>query len=285
MRTGTRARKSSSGYDLTRLFVGSEGTLGVITEVTVRLHPQPQAVSAAICHFPSIEAAVLATIQIIQQGIAIARCELLDETTVMAVNRHSQLGLQERPMLLMEFHGTDAGVREQAEAVQEIVRDVGGEDFKWAATPEERSRLWKARHNAYFALLQLRPGARAVTTDVCVPISQLARCVVETQADVRTAAVIAGILGHVGDGNFHVLMLIDPTKPEEREAAEAVNDRLTARALAMEGTCTGEHGIGLHKMRFLLQEHDATAIALMSAVKRAFDPKNILNPGKIFNLR
>lgn len=285
VRTGTRARKSSSGYDLTRLFVGSEGTLGVITEVTVRLHPQPQAVSAAICHFPSIEAAVLATIQIIQQGIAIARCELLDETTVMAVNRHSQLGLQERPMLLMEFHGTDAGVREQAEAVQEIVRDVGGEDFKWAATPEERSRLWKARHNAYFALLQLRPGARAVTTDVCVPISQLARCVVETQADVRTAAVIAGILGHVGDGNFHVLMLIDPTKPEEREAAEAVNDRLTARALAMEGTCTGEHGIGLHKMRFLLQEHDATAIALMSAVKRAFDPKNILNPGKIFNLR
>lgn len=283
--TGTRARKSSSGYDLTRLLVGSEGTLGVITEVTVKLHPQPPAVSAAVCHFPSIEAAVLATIQIIQQGIAIARCELLDETTVMAVNRHSHLGLQERPMLLMEFHGTDASVREQAEAVQEIVRDVGGDDFKWTATPEERSRLWKARHNAYFALLQLKPGARSVTTDVCVPISQLARCVVETQADVRSAAITAGILGHVGDGNFHVAMLIDPTKSEEREAAEAVNDRLTTRALAMEGTCTGEHGIGLHKMRFFLQEHDATAIALMSAVKRAFDPKNILNPGKIFDLR
>jgi len=282
--TGTRARKSSSGYDLTRLFVGSEGTLGVITEVTLRLHPQPQAVSAAVCHFPSIEAAVLATIHIIQQGIAIARCELLDETTVMAVNRHSHLGLQERPMLLMEFHGTEASVREQAEAVQEIARDVGGEDFQWATTPEERTRLWKARHNAFFALLQLKPGARSVTTDVCVPISRLADCIVATQADLRSIDIPAGILGHVGDGNFHVAMLVDPAKPEERATAEAVNDRLTSRALSMEGTCTGEHGIGLHKMRFFLQEHDSTAVALMREVKRAFDPKNILNPGKIFHL-
>lgn len=282
--TGTRARKSSSGYDLTRLFVGSEGTLGVITEVTLRLHPQPQAVSAAVCHFPGIEAAVRATIHIIQQGIAIARCELLDETSVMAVNRHSRLGLQERPMLLMEFHGTEASVKEQAEAVQAIAHEVGGEDFQWAMTPEERLRLWKARHNAYFALLQLKPGSRSVTTDVCVPISRLADCIVATQADVRSSGIPAGILGHVGDGNFHVAMLIDPHNPQERAAAEAVNDRLTSRALSMEGTCTGEHGIGLHKMRFFVQEHDAAAIALMRRVKRAFDPKNILNPGKIFHL-
>lgn len=280
--TGTRAKKSSSGYDLTRLFIGSEGTLGVITEVTVKLYAQPQAVSAAICQFPSIEAAVRATIQIIQNAIPIARCELLDEMSVVALNRHSKLGLQERPMLLMEFHGTPAGVKEQWEATREIAREFEGGDFSWAATPEERTRLWNARHNCFFALLQLKPGCRAVTTDVCVPISRLADCILATQEDLRASNITAGIVGHVGDGNFHVIVLIDPAKPEERTAAEGINDRLTDRALAMEGTCTGEHGIGLHKMRFLALEHDAAAIDLMRAVKTAFDPKNILNPGKIF---
>ena len=282
--TGTRARKSSAGYDLTRLFVGSEGTLGVMTEVTLRLYPQPEALSAAVCHFPSIAAAVSTTIQIIQMGVPIARCELLDANAVRAVNHHDQLTLRESPMLLMEFHGSAAGVKEQAEIVQEIAREQGGEDFEWATTPEERTRLWTARHHAYFAGLQMKPGSRTVTTDTCVPISRLADCLLDTVAEVEATGLLYYIVGHVGDGNFHVAYLIDPNKPEERETAERLNQQLVQRALRLEGTCTGEHGIGLHKMGFLVDEAGAGAVEMMRTLKRALDPKNILNPGKIFAL-
>src|SRR5262249_20491400 len=252
--------KSSAGYDLTRLFVGSEGTLGVMTEVTLRLYPQPEAVSAAVCHFPSIAAAVNTTIQIIQMGVPIARCELLDGNAVRAVNLHDKLTLRESPMLLMEFHGSEAGVKEQAEIVQELAREQGGENFEWATTPEERSRLWAARHRAYFAGLQMRPGCRTVTTDTCVPISRLADCLLDTVAEVAATGLPYYIVGHVGDGNFHVAYLIDPNIPEERETAERLNRQLVQRALALEGTCTGEHGIGLHKMDFLVDEAGAGAL-------------------------
>jgi D-lactate dehydrogenase (cytochrome) len=282
--TGTRARKSSAGYDLTRLLVGSEGTLAVITEVTVRLHPLPEAMSAAICHFPDVGAAVRTASLVIQSGIPIARCELLDALAVRAVNRHSKLALRESPLLLMEFHGSTAAVREQAESVQQIATELGGGGFEWATAPEDRTRLWQARHMAYFAMLQLRPGARSVTTDVCVPISRLAECIERTCADLAASGLETATIGHVGDGNFHVMMLVDPDDADERARAEAANDRLTERALAMEGTCTGEHGIGLHKMRFLEREHDAETLELMRALKRAWDPGNILNPGKIFSL-
>ncbi|MFN3416368.1 MAG: FAD-binding oxidoreductase [Caldimonas sp.] len=280
--TGTRARKSSAGYDLTRLFVGSEGTLGVMTEITLRLYPQPEAVSAAVCSFPTLEAAVNTTIQIIQVGVPIARCELLDTNAVRAVNRHDKLTLREGPMLLMEFHGSPAGVQEQAQVVQEIASDHGGEDFQWATTPEDRTKLWTARHHAYFAALQTKPGCRAVTTDACVPISRLAECLLDTVAEADEAGLPYFIVGHVGDGNFHVGYLIDPQKPEERELAERLNHQLVARALRLEGTCTGEHGIGLHKMGFLREEAGDGAVALMRSLKRALDPKNIMNPGKIF---
>jgi D-lactate dehydrogenase (cytochrome) len=280
--TGTRARKSSAGYDLTRLFVGSEGTLGVMTEITLRLYPLPEAISAAICHFPSVEAAVNTTIQVIQMGVPIARCELLDVNSVRAVNRHDKLGLREAPMLLMEFHGSEAGVKEQAETVQEIARDNGGEDFQWATTPEERTRLWTARHHAYLSALQMKPGCRCVTTDTCVPISRLAECVTETVADVEASGLPYFIVGHVGDGNFHVGYLLDPHLPAERDTAERLSRQLVQRALRMEGTCTGEHGIGLHKMDFLVDEAGAGAVEMMRTLKRALDPKNILNPGKIF---
>ncbi|HXD05422.1 MAG TPA: FAD-linked oxidase C-terminal domain-containing protein [Burkholderiaceae bacterium] len=284
VRTGTRARKSSAGYDLTRLFVGSEGTLGVMTEITLRLHPLPEAVSAAVCSFASVDDAVRTTIQIIQMGVPIARCELLDANSVRAVNRHDHLGLRESPMLLMEFHGTEAGVAEQARTVQDIARDFGGTDFAWATTPEERSRLWAARHHAYLSALQMRPGCRCITTDTCVPISRLAECVAETVTQADAAGLPYFIVGHVGDGNFHVGYLIDPAAPQERELAEQLNHQLVSRALRMEGTCTGEHGIGLHKMGFLLDEAGAGAVSLMRELKRALDPKNILNPGKIFQL-
>lgn len=280
--TGTRARKSSAGYDLTRLFVGSEGTLGVMTEITLRLYPQPEAVSAAVCSFPSLAAAVNTTIQIIQMGVPIARCELLDANAVRAVNRHDKLTLREGPMLLMEFHGSPAGVQEQAQVVQEIASDQGGEDFQWATTPEERTKLWTARHHAYFAALQMKPGCRAVTTDTCVPISRLAECLLDTVAEADEAGLPYFIVGHVGDGNFHVGYLIDPARPEERELAERLNHQLVARALRLEGTCTGEHGIGLHKMGFLREEAGEGAVALMRSLKHALDPKNIMNPGKIF---
>jgi D-lactate dehydrogenase (cytochrome) len=280
--TGTRARKSAAGYDLTRLFVGSEGTLGVMTEITLRLYPQPEAVSAAVCSFPSVEAAVNTTIQIIQIGVPIARCELLDANAVRAVNRHDGLSLREGPMLLMEFHGTTAGVAEQVETVQQLAAEQGGMAFEWAATPEERTRLWTARHHAYFAGLQMRPGCRTVTTDTCVPISRLAECLLDTVAEVDASGLPYYIVGHVGDGNFHVAYLIDPSLPAERETAERLNLRLVQRALRLDGTCTGEHGIGLHKMEFLVSETGAGTVEMMRTVKRALDPKNIMNPGKIF---
>jgi D-lactate dehydrogenase (cytochrome) len=282
VRTGTRAKKSSAGYDLTRLFVGSEGTLGVMTEITLRLHPLPEAVVAAICHFPSIDSAVRATIQVIQMGVPIARCELLDAHSVRAVNRHDKLALREAPMLLMEFHGSPAGVAEQAEVVQAIAREHGGEDFQWASTPEERTKLWTARHHAYFAALQTRPGCRSVTTDTCVPISRLAECITTSQAEADAAGLPYFIVGHVGDGNFHIGYLIDPGNAAERDTAERLSTQMVRRALALGGTCTGEHGIGLHKMGFLLEETGAGAVDLMRQVKRALDPKNIMNPGKIF---
>jgi len=280
--TGTRAKKSSAGYDLTRLMVGSEGTLGVMTEITLRLYPQPEAISAAVCSFPSIEAAVTTTIQIIQMGVPIARCELLDGNAVRAVNRHDKLTLREGPMLLMEFHGTPAGVAEQIETVQQIASEHAGLAFEGASTPEGRTRLWTARHHAYFAGLQTKPGCRTVTTDTCVPISRLADCLLDTVAEVEASGLAYYIVGHVGDGNFHVAYLIDPTIPEERETAERLNLQLVQRALRMDGTCTGEHGIGLHKMGFLVDETGAGAVEMMRVVKRALDPNNIMNPGKIF---
>lgn len=284
IRTGTRAKKSSAGYDLTRLMVGSEGTLGVITEVTVKLYPLPEAISAAICSFPSIEAAVRSTIQIIQMGIPIARVELIDANTVRMVNAYAKLGLREEPLLLMEFHGSPAGVKEQAELVQEIANEFGGNAFEWATTPEERTRLWTARHNAYFAAIQSRPGCRAISTDTCVPISRLADCLLDSVAEADASGIPYFLVGHVGDGNFHFGYLIDPDKPEERDSAEKLNHALVARALRLEGTCTGEHGVGLHKMDFLVTETGEGAVDMMRTIKRALDPKNIMNPGKIFAL-
>jgi D-lactate dehydrogenase (cytochrome) len=280
--TGTRARKSSAGYDLTRLMVGSEGTLGVITEVTLRLYPQPEALSAAVCSFASIDAAVRTTMQVIQLGVPIARCELLDANSVRAVNRHDKLDLPESPMLLMEFHGSAAGVQEQATTVQAVAAEFGGEHFQWATTPEQRSRLWTARHRAYLAGLQLKPGSRCVTTDACVPISRLAECVNASVTEADTSGLAYFVLGHVGDGNFHMCYLIDPARPEERATAERLNQQLVQRALRLGGTCTGEHGIGLHKQGFLLEETGAGSVEMMRSIKRALDPRNILNPGKIF---
>ena len=284
IRTGTRAKKSSAGYDLTRLMVGSEGTLGVITEITVRLYPLPEAISAAVCSFPSIEAAVRTTIQIIQLGVPIARVELIDENTVRMVNAHSKLTLREEPMLLMEFHGSPSGVKEQAETVQEIASDHGGTAFEWATTPEERTRLWTARHNAYFAAIQSRPGCRAISTDTCVPISRLADCLLDSVKEADASGIPYFLVGHVGDGNFHFGYLLDPTKPDERVAAEKLNYDLVARALRLEGTCTGEHGVGLHKMEFLVTETGVGAVDMMRTIKRALDPRNIMNPGKIFSV-
>ncbi|HEY8707438.1 MAG TPA: FAD-linked oxidase C-terminal domain-containing protein [Burkholderiaceae bacterium] len=282
--TGTRARKSSAGYDLTRLMVGSEGTLGVMTEITLRLYPLPEAISAATCTFPDIDAAVRTTIQIIQMGVPIARCELLDAHAVRAVNRHDKLTLTEAPMLLMEFHGSQASVKEQAATVQEVASDFGGAGFQWATTPEERTKLWTARHHAYFAGVQMKPGCRTVTTDTCVPISHLAECVTQASLDAEAAGMPHYIVGHVGDGNFHIAYLIDPTIPAERETAERLNDAVVQRAIRLDGTCTGEHGIGLHKQGFLIDEAGAGTVAMMRTLKRALDPKNIMNPGKIFAL-
>jgi D-lactate dehydrogenase (cytochrome) len=284
IRTGTRARKSSAGYDLTRLMVGSEGTLGVITEVTLKLHPLPESVAAAICSFDDAAAAVDTVIAIIQMGVPIARCELMDANAVIAVNAHDKLGLAEKPMLLMEFHGSAASVAEQAATVQELAAEHGGTAFQWATTPEERTRLWTARHHAFLSGLQLRPGCRAVTTDCCVPISGLADAVTQALAEAEATGLPHFIVGHVGDGNFHVAYLIDPTLPEERETAERLNRQLVQRAIAAGGTCTGEHGIGLHKQDFLVDETGAGAVAMMRQIKQALDPHNIMNPGKIFSL-
>ena len=282
IRTGTRAKKSAAGYDLTRLMVGSEGTLGVMTEITLKLYPLPEAISAAICSFPSIEAAVRSTIQIIQLGIPIARVELIDANTVRMVNTYAKLGLREEPLLLMEFHGSPSGVKEQAELVQEIATEFGGTAFEWASTPEERTRLWTARHNAYFAAIQSKPGCRAISTDTCVPISRLADCLLTSIAETDASGLPYFLVGHVGDGNFHFGYLIDPNSKEERDIAEDLNQKLVARALSLEGTCTGEHGVGLHKMDFLVTETGAGAVDMMRTIKHALDPLNIMNPGKIF---
>jgi len=284
IRTGTRAKKSSAGYDLTRLMVGSEGTLGVMTEITVKLYPLPEAVSAAICSFPSIEAAVRTTMTIIQMGVPIARVELIDAASVRAVNQYAKLTLPEKAMLLMEFHGSPAGVKEQAETVQEIATEMGGESFEWATTPEERTRLWTARHNAFFAALQSRPGCKAITTDACVPISKLADCMLDSIDEANASGIPYFLVGHVGDGNFHVGYLIDPNDPKEHETAEMLNHKLVERALRLGGTCTGEHGVGLHKMGFLRTETGEGAVTMMRLIKQALDPQNIMNPGKIFSL-
>ncbi|MFM7012331.1 MAG: FAD-binding oxidoreductase [Betaproteobacteria bacterium] len=285
VRTSRRARKSSAGYDLTRLFVGSEGTLGIITEVTVKLYPQPEAVSAAVCNFPTVHDAVQCVIQTIQLGVPVARVELMDANAVMAGNRYAKLTLRETPLLLFEFHGSEASVKEQAQTVQELAKDCGGMDFEWAERPEDRNRLWTARHNAYFAGLQLRPGCRASTTDVCVPISRLAECIDEATKLLEKASFPSTIVGHVGDGNFHVLMLLDPDSQEEWEESERLNHHLVTQAIDADGTCTGEHGIGLHKKQFMLHEHGEDVLDLMRSLKQAFDPNNILNPGKILDPR
>jgi D-lactate dehydrogenase (cytochrome) len=284
MTTGRRAKKSSAGYDLTRLMVGSEGTLGVITELTLKLSGIPEAISGGVCPFPSVEAACNAAIATIQSGIPVARIELLDELQVKATNLYSKLTLPEMPVLFVEFHGSPAGVAEQSERFGEIAQDLGGGPFEWATKPEERTRLWQARHDAYWAGRGLRPGGQAVATDVCVPISRLAECVTETQRDITELGLVAPILGHVGDGNFHLSLLVDMADAAELKAAQTLCERVVERALAMDGTCTGEHGVGQGKMKYLLAEHGAAALATMAAIKRALDPDGIMNPGKIVAL-
>ena len=281
IRTGGRAKKSSAGYDLTRLFVGSEGTLGIITEITVKLYGVPEAMSAAVCSFPDVDAAVQAVIATIQAGIPVARIELLDEEQMRGCIGYSRLeGYRVAPTLFYEFHGSAAGVREQAELAQAIAQEAGGQDFQWATRAEERARLWQARHDSYYAALSLRPGAVGWATDVCVPISRLGDCIRERRIDVAESGLLAPIVGHVGDGNFHLLMLLDPGRPEELARAKEINKRLVRRAIAMEGTCTGEHGVGMGKMDSLAEEA-GPAVEVMAAIKRALDPENLLNPGKI----
>lgn len=279
--TARRAKKSSAGYDLTRLFVGAEGTLGIITEITLKLYGIPEAISGGICPFPSVRAACDATIMTIQSGLPVARIELADQMQVRAFNLHSKLGLDETPMLFVEFHGTEAGVHEQSERFGEIAKEFGGGPFQWATKPEERSKLWQARHDAYWAAFALRPGVKTIATDVCVPISRLAECVEETHADIEKTGILAPIVGHVGDGNFHLTPLVDPDDPQEVAVMKAFLERLVERALRMEGTCTGEHGVGQAKMKYLLKEHPAATLDAMRAIKHAFDPNNIMNPGKI----
>ncbi|CAG0960290.1 D-lactate dehydrogenase (cytochrome) [Rhodocyclaceae bacterium] len=281
LKAGSRARKSSAGYDLARLLIGSEGTLGIITELTVRLYPIPEAISSAVCAFPTIGDAVATVIETIQLGIPVARIELLDALAIAAINRHSKTFLRAAPTLFFEFHGSPAGVEEQARSVQASAGEHGGMDFDWATRPEDRSRLWQARHDAYYACLGLRPGARSLTTDVCVPISRLADCIAETVADLAESGLTAPLVGHVGDGNFHLLLLADPADTEENARAKAFSNRLVERALSMEGTCTGEHGVGVGKRKYLSLEHGATGIVAMRAIKHALDPDDILNPGKI----
>jgi len=282
--TGHRAKKSSAGYDLTRLMVGSEGTLGIITELTLRLSGIPEAIASGTCPFPTVEAACNATILTIQSGIPVARIELLDEMQVKASNAYSKLTLPEMPMLFLEFHGSEASVAEQSQRFGEIARELGGGPFEWATKAEDRSRLWQARHDAYWAVMGLRPGVRALSTDVCVPISRLSECVTQSQRDLKESRLLAPIVGHVGDGNFHMLLLIDHTDADEVERAKAFLERLVDRALSMDGTCTGEHGIGQGKMKYLPAEHGEPALAAMRAIKRALDPLDIMNPGKIFVL-
>lgn len=279
--TATRARKSSAGYDLTRLYVGAEGTLGIVTEITLKLYGIPEAVSAAVCPFPSIEAACNTVIATIQSGIPVARIELLDEMQVKASNAYAKLTLAETPTLFLEFHGTEASVHEQADRFGELAADYGGGPSVFAVKPEERTRLWQARHDAYWSVLPMRPGAKAVATDVCVPISNLAECVMETKRDIVEMGLIAPIVGHVGDGNFHTTLMVNVDDPDDLAKAKHYMKRLVERALAMGGTSTGEHGIGQGKMKYMEGEHGAEALEAMRAIKRALDPKNIMNPGKI----
>jgi D-lactate dehydrogenase (cytochrome) len=281
MKTGGRARKSSAGYDLTRLLVGSEGTLGIMSELTVRLYPIPEAISAAVCTFPSIAAAVQTVIQTIQLGVPVARIELLDALSLKAINQFSKATLAEAPTLFFEFHGSPASVAEQAETVQAIAGELGGANFAWATRPEDRSRLWQARHDAYFACLQLKPGSRAFPTDVCVPISRLAECIAATNEDIARVNIPIALFGHVGDGNFHLVVLVDRDNPQDMTDAAWISGRVVDRAIAMEGTCSGEHGIGLGKRQYLIPEHGSVAVDVMRAVKIALDPQNLLNPGKI----
>jgi len=283
VRTSRRARKSAAGYDLTRLLVGSEGTLGIITELTLKLYGIPEAISAGYVAFPEFEGAVDAVIETIQSGIPVARIEFLDEKQVANCNRYSKLALPETPLLFVEFHGTEASVKEQAERFGEIAAAHGGGAFEWATKAEDRTRLWEARHNAYYASLASAPGKKGLTTDVCVPISHLAEAIRETKRDLAASTLNAPMAGHVGDGNFHLIMLVDPADKAEMAEALAIHNRMVMRALALDGTCTGEHGIGEGKMQFLEAEH-GPGIAVMRAIKKALDPQNILNPGKMFSL-
>ena len=280
VRTGGRARKSSSGYDLTRLMVGSEGTLGVITEVQLRLHGVPEAISAAVCSFENIEAAVSTAIQVVQLGLSVSRMELLDEVQLDAVNRYSKTSYSVKPTLFFEFHGSPAGVRECADEVAALAAEQGGADFRWAVDTEERHRLWQARHDAYYAALALRPGAKGWPTDVCVPISELPRCILETKRDVAESGLLAPLVGHVGDGNFHLVFIFDPADEEEVAKIERVNKAMVERAIRCGGTCSGEHGVGYRKIPFLELEH-GPALEVMRGIKRALDPLNLMNPGKI----
>jgi D-lactate dehydrogenase (cytochrome) len=280
VRTGGRARKSSAGYDLTRLFVGAEGTLGIITEIQLRLYGIPEAISAAVCQFPDLKSAVHTVIVAMQVGIPVARIELLDDVQMDVCIRYSKLeGFKAAPTLFFEFHGSDAGVKEQSEMMQGIAAEHGGSAFEWATRPEDRGRLWKARHSAYYASKACYPGMQAFATDACVPISRLADCVLESKADADAVGLVSPIVGHVGDGNFHLTVLFDPKLPEERAKAEGLAKRVSLRAIAMGGTCTGEHGIGVHKLEALVAEH-GEAVELMQTIKRALDPRNIMNPGK-----
>jgi D-lactate dehydrogenase (cytochrome) len=280
--TGRRARKSSAGYDLTRLIVGAEGTLGIITELTLRLRPIPEAIAAGICSFPSISSACNAAITAMQAGVEFARVEFLDEVMVRACNAHSKLSLTEKPMLFVEFTGTDESVREQSQRFAEITTEFEAESFEWATLAEERSRLWQARHNVFWAAKSYRPGADIVVSDVCVPISRIADCVTETKKDLEQEGLIAPIVGHVGDGNFHACILVNMGDPQELQKAKRILDRVAERAIAMDGTCTGEHGIGQGKQRFLASELGQSAVSAMRTIKSGIDPEGIMNPGKIF---
>ncbi|QIE57660.1 FAD-binding protein [Pikeienuella piscinae] len=283
IRTGSRARKSSSGYDLTKLMIGSEGTLGIITELTLRLQGQPESITAAVCAFPTLDAAVTTVIETIQSGVPMARIEILDPVSIRAVNISGDMTLPEKPHLFIEFHGSQAGAKEQAETFGEIAAGNGCEGFEWSANQEERNRLWHARHNFYYASLKLQPGCRALSTDVCVPISRLAEALLETAEEVREAGLTAPIIGHVGDGNFHVGFLIDPERPETLETAKRLTHSMNRRALRLGGTVTGEHGVGFGKKPYMTEEH-GEGYAVMAEIKRALDPKNILNPGKVVDI-
>ena len=280
IKTGGRARKSAAGYDLTRLFVGSEGTLGIITEVTLRLYGIPETTSAAVCTFPTIAAAVSSVVSIIQYGIPVSRVELLDARTVQAVNRFSKMALAETPTLFFEFAGTPASVAEQVELTREIVQSNGALGFEAAADADARNSLWRARHNVHYAMQSMRPNARIWSTDVCVPISALTQCITETAEDVARLSFFVGVVGHVGDGNFHLALVVDPDNEAEMAEAEALNERVVERAIALEGTCTGEHGIGSGKIKYMDLEHGA-AVGVMRLVKQALDPFALMNPGKV----